>query len=118
MGRGVFANQDFRKGQLVEASEIIRIPRKQFDSIAQRNFATVLSLYVFKWTRGAVAIALGNGSLFNHSDTPNISYKPHSKSGTIKFTATRSIKKGEQLFINYGYTLKRAKLWYTKHKVK
>lgn len=119
LGRGVIATKNFKKGQLVESSHTIIIPRKQFESIAQKNFATVLSLYVFKWSMGAVAIALGNGSLFNHKAVAaNVTYKPHPKSKTIKFHATRDIKKGEQLFINYGYTMARAKKWYTKHKVK
>jgi SET domain-containing protein len=70
---------------------------------------TILNCYVFEWNNHEKsAIALGYGSLFNHSSKKNVTYKNNYRDKTIDFVATRNIKKGQQLFINYGYNVKDA----------
>jgi tRNA-specific adenosine deaminase 3 len=54
-----------------------------------------------------MALALGLGSLFNHSETPNVSYTTDPFTESIRFTTTKSICAGDELCIFYGH-----KLWF------
>lgn len=99
LGRGVVATQNFKKGQVVESSHVLVLDKLEHDQLTP----TLVNLYVFGWKDKHCAIAFGNGSLFNHSDDHNVTYSNNYKSNKIVFKATRNIKKGEQLFINYGY---------------
>jgi hypothetical protein len=96
-GRGVFATRDFKRDQIVEISPVIIIENPDFVP------RTILNTYTFEWNRGASAIALGVGSLFNHSKRSNVTYNPVFQNKTLIFVARRDIRKGEQLFIDYGY---------------
>ena len=42
------------------------------------------------------------GSLFNHSQTPNVSYNLDQDTQSIRFTTFRTISPGEELYICYG----------------
>ena len=53
------------------------------------------------------ALALGLGSIFNHSNRPNIGYRKDLEQETITYTALRDIGSGEELCISYG-----PKLWF------
>ena len=101
MGRGVFANQAFKKKQLVEESHCISCNAEDDQTLQN----TGLRFYVFSDGGDGCVLALGNGSLFNHDRglRTNVTYQYDEKRNMMKFYATRSIRKGEQLFINYGY---------------
>lgn len=103
MGRGLVANRKIKKGTVIEESPVIVLDDDDWSSLGR----TVLNLYWFLWNETGnehgVCLALGVGSLFNHSDKPNTVYKANFKTKTLIFKATRDIKKGEQLFVNYGY---------------
>lgn len=100
MGRGLFATEDIKKGETIEVSPVVVLDPKS----TERLDRTFLMSYVFHWSRGRSAIGLGYGSLFNHSDTDaNVDWKPDEKKNVIRYKTSRSIKKGEQLLINYGY---------------
>ena len=48
-------------------------------------------------------LALGYGSLFNHSTRPNINYRIHPENREISYSVGyRPIKRGEELLIYYG----------------
>ncbi|MEZ4702796.1 MAG: SET domain-containing protein-lysine N-methyltransferase [Rhodothermales bacterium] len=47
------------------------------------------------------AIVLGYGSLYNHSDNPNLSYSPDAANDLMTYTARRPIAAHEQLTIHY-----------------
>lgn len=98
-GRGLYATKNIKKGQVVELSPVIPLTGWEHDHLK----STVMNTYVFEWDSDGAALALGFGSLFNHSQDCNVTYDSLLKSKQIKFTATRNIKKGEQLLINYGY---------------
>lgn len=95
MGRGVFALKDFRKGALIEVCHVILIP-------AVPGKMSVTKEYCFPWKKGQVAIALGCGSLYNHSYDANAYVETEKPELRLRFVAHRAIKKGEQVFINYG----------------
>lgn len=101
-GRGVYATRDIKTGELVESSPVLVLDEWE----ATKIYPTVLNHYVFSWNeKEESAIAFGFGSLFNHSRKHSLTYQPNYKNKTIDFVALRDIKKGEQLFINYGYSV-------------
>ena len=48
------------------------------------------------------ALVLGWGSIYNHSNEPNIEYAILAKRKLFQYTTTRKIYAGEQLFVSYG----------------
>lgn len=50
------------------------------------------------------------GSVFNHSEQPNVSFELEAKTESIRYTISRRIEAGEELFIFYGH-----KLWFEQH---
>ena len=52
-------------------------------------------------------LALGVGSLFNHSQTPNLDYRIDHDALVIKYFAARNIAPDEELTIFYG-----GKIWF------
>ena len=55
--------------------------------------------YVFGWGDGRTALALGYGSLYNHSYLPNATTLE--TDDELVVTATRDIEVGEEIRINY-----------------
>lgn len=93
-GRAVYADRDYDAGEVVEACEVIVVPK---DELSQKD---ILMFYVFVWGDNDYAVVLGNGSLYNHSYQPNLSWD---ESGHhLVFTAIRPIKTGEELTHNYN----------------
>jgi len=97
-GRGVFAARDFSAGQVIERSPVIAIPAE--DVPALRN--TLLARYSFRWVEAGWALALGYGSLYNHSSKPNCVYWTIKDEGVIEFVALVDIQAGEELRVNYN----------------
>lgn len=95
-GRGVFANINLKKNQMVEICEVIPCPKEDLKHIQN----TTLFNYYFCWYLGGGAIALGNGSLYNHSYEPNAQYITSGK--CLIFKALRNIKKNEEITVNYN----------------
>jgi uncharacterized protein len=77
-GRGVFARQAIREGEVFERAS-----------------------YCFVWGRGTMAVALGYGSLYNHSYRPNARYEDEGRQ-TKLFVALRDIESGEEITVNYN----------------
>lgn len=98
-GQGVFANVDFKKGEIIEKAPILLMPIKEFEHIKK----TKLYYYFFEYTNSHFAIVLGHGSLYNHSFTPNARYLYNFKNRQLIIKATKDIKKGEEIFFNYNY---------------
>lgn len=97
-GRGVFARKPIRKGTIIERAPIIQIPISEVFSGAPR---TKLADYVFVWRKDTVAVALGYGSLYNHSYQPNASYYGAGPRTQV-FRAIRDIRAGEEITVNYN----------------
>ncbi|GAA5845807.1 hypothetical protein JCM3766R1_000321 [Sporobolomyces carnicolor] len=117
LGRGVFASQDIAAGTVVEISPVLVLGEKEyrgFDPKQQEGTeelrgveASQLRGYVFTWGKnGDMAVALGLGSLFNHSRSPNVSYEIKQSEYTIHYRAAKPIKSGEELFIFYGHSVR------------
>jgi SET domain-containing protein len=105
-GRGVYAKTRIRRGAIIERSPLVILPKNEVDE-------TELVDYCFDWARNKVALALGTGSLFNHSFDPNAEWEEDKKKMQMVFQATQTIQQGEQIFINYGYPLSEVnRPWY------
>lgn len=93
-GRGVFAKKFIPKGTLLE-----KVPMLVMDK--EDVYGTMIEDYVFEWSKKTVALALGFGSLYNHSYSANARYDDLGKRSKSYF-AVRDIKKGEEITINYN----------------
>ena len=106
-GRGVFARRAIRKGEVFETCPVLVLPG---DSI--EDFSMGIGPYVFRWGEGKLALALGFGSLYNHSYRPNARYLdvgPRTKA----FEAIREIAAGEEVTVNYnGVPSSRKRVWF------
>jgi SET domain-containing protein len=111
-GRGVFAGKDFLPGEEIETCPVIVL-----DTPAERSHIdrTRLYDYYFAWGEGEerTAIALGYGSLYNHSSMPNADHSLNCAAGLIRIFAYRPIRKGEEITINYtGAPDSRDPVWF------
>ena len=64
-GRGVFARRLIHDGEVIE--RVLALP---VGETRTASGPTRMSGYCFEWGRGTVAVALGYGSLYNHSCSP------------------------------------------------
>jgi SET domain-containing protein len=96
-GRGVFTKINIPKDTDVEKACIIKIPKKNLEN-------TTLNDYVFinPYNKKEYFIAFGYGSMYNHSDNPNIHYYYDKDENIIIYESLRDIKAGEELYISYG----------------
>ena len=105
-GRGVVATKPIATGEMVERSPVLPIAMADSECPG-------LSDYAFAWGEDVpgfavgkeCAIGLGYLCLYNHSDTPNITFDHHYDSDEISVRATRDIAAGEELTLNYGVPL-------------
>jgi SET domain-containing protein len=97
-GRGVFARRRIAKGTLIERVPVLVVPVKDIVTGLKNP---VLAKFSFIRSDTTLAIALGYGSLYNHSYRPNAEYDD-GPAATMYFTALRDIKPGEEITINYN----------------
>lgn len=97
-GRGVFAREFIPAGTEFERVPVIVMPA---EDIMNQETDTVIQRYVFEWGRGTVALALGFGSMYNHSYTPNARYDDVGRMTKV-FSAVTDIHPGDEITINYN----------------
>ena len=102
-GYGVFAGKIYRKGQIVETCPFIEIGTEHLQEVGGKK--NPLRDYVFTshLKDDHELVVFGNGSLFNHSNEPNVYYY-HDETGNrlLYYAANKKIEKGEEMFISYG----------------
>jgi hypothetical protein len=98
-GRGVFASTSIKKDKIIESCPVLVLPRKDYPLVKR----TELRNYYFMWGKSTSAICFGYGSIYNHSYEPNATYVKRIKQKRIDFVAIKSIKKGEEITVNYNY---------------
>ncbi|MBK9270192.1 MAG: SET domain-containing protein-lysine N-methyltransferase [Saprospiraceae bacterium] len=98
-GRGVFTAAKINSGDLIEVCPVIVIPENEVDVIHQ----TELHDYYFVWGKfdQEAAIALGFGSIYNHSYQPNAEFVYDEENGNIDFYAIEDILPGIEITVNY-----------------
>jgi uncharacterized protein len=97
-GRGVFAREFIPSGTVFETVPLLVVPAREILDNDQGDF---LRAYVFEYRKGTVALALGFGSLYNHSYDPNARYDDAGRQ-VKQFSAVRDILPGEEITINYN----------------
>ena len=108
-GRGVFAGRDIKKGELIEKCPIIEVPAGDMVKLNQ----SVLVAYFFYYGEDQSLVALGFGSIYNHSYEPNAKYEIKSEEMVIDFVASGDIKKDDEIMVNYkGESGSKNPLWF------
>lgn len=97
-GRGVFATEDIPKGTVIERAPVLVMPA---NDALHDDISDLLSSYVFEWEEDTVALALGFGSMYNHSYTANARYDDVGKQVKV-YTAVKDIAAGDEITINYN----------------
>lgn len=111
-GRGVFAKFAFKKGELIEECPVIEIA---VHDPSNTNEGTLITyFYYFGKIKERANLALGFGSLYNHTYEPNATYTENYKEKTMSFVALKDIKSGEEITVNYNQGQKKDKkpLWF------
>ena len=99
-GRGVFTTKNISKGTVIEISPVIVLTEKERKTIEK----TLLFHYVFEWgnDKKKACVALGYVSMYNHSYDANCEYEMEFGKKLMTIKTVKTIKKGEELFINYN----------------
>lgn len=97
-GLGVFAVAERQPGTLLEVSPVLIVRRKQVPALQR----TMLYRYYFQWPPHAAALALGYGSLYNHSYQPTARFDLDVRRGVILFYAIQTIGQNQEITINYN----------------
>jgi len=101
MGRGIIAERDIKLGEIITNCELLVLDIVDTPKVNE----TDLKWYTFTYDQfGRDCLVLGDGEIFNHDDAANVLYGLIDWDGRklMRFQAARDIKKGEQLFIDYG----------------
>ena len=111
MGRGVFATEFIPKGKMFEECPVVGLTPKGYRLACETNLQSYIYDWIGprqsldvdseKWT--AACVALGYGSIYNHSFTPNSNWKAYLKQRSIKFFAIEDIDKGREIFHDYRW---------------
>jgi SET domain-containing protein len=102
-GRGLFATDDIPPSTLLHIAPCILLTKEEYE---EHMKYTVLEHYLFNSQGGNKLLALGDGSLFNHSRHPNVDYRVDAANLRIRYlSGCNTIKRGEELCISYGLNL-------------
>lgn len=110
-GLGVFTGAAIPAGSIIEICPILYLPREEVPILQ----GTIINDYYFEWDEDleAGAIALGYGSIYNHSFSPNAYYDVAMQDRTLYISAYKDIEAGEEITINYnGDPQDQAALWF------
>jgi SET domain-containing protein len=96
-GRGVFASEQIKAGEILEECHVIITPNGiEYPEILRRHF--------FSWPKGGegLVICLGYGSIFNNStESPNADWETSVSDNKIIFFSRRVIEPGEEILTSY-----------------
>lgn len=96
--RGLYATKDFKKDDIVEICPTLIMKKKQ---VTKDN---IINDHFFKGNiRDNELLSLGYCSIINHSEEKqNVTWTVSNDDETITILAIKNIKKGDELFSNYG----------------
>ena len=99
-GRGVFASINIKKGETIESCPVIEVPLHDVSNLTESVLITYF--YYLGKNKDRVLITLGFGSIYNHTYSPNATYKERLKDEIIDFVAIKDIKKDDEITVNYN----------------
>jgi hypothetical protein len=93
----IIGKTQFAKGEVVEICPVVMVGEiaKTLDKIKDLIFE-------LDKNKGLWGLVLGYGSLYRHSDKPNVDYAYNPKSRQMYFITNREIQSHQELTINYG----------------
>lgn len=99
-GRGVFSSKKIERDTIIERCPVLELPAEDLQHLDQ----TELYNYYFSWGKELKggAVALGLGSIYNHSYTPNALYRLDMDDLVIEFVAIKKILANDEITINYN----------------
>lgn len=110
-GNGIFAFKNIEKNEIIEECPIIILNSDDTIKIDPTN----LYNYYFSWENNWSAIALGYGSIYNHSYEPNAVYEKDFINNKIIFRALKNLYTWEEILVNYNWNPnKKEKVWFDK----
>lgn len=106
-GRGVFAVEDIKKGEVVERCPLIELEYRSKYQLDPTIFAysyaqPPCNCYECEKHGFVLHMALGYGMLYNHQEKPNALWKFNYTQLLGDIIAIQDISKGSEIFINYG----------------
>jgi uncharacterized protein len=106
-GRGVFATQDIKAGEIIE-----RCPLIQMEYRSKYQLDPQIFNYMYAQppcgceeckNHGMIFhMALGYGMMYNHQDLPQTMWKFNYRQLLADLICTKDIKAGEEIFVSYG----------------
>ena len=105
-GRGIIAKAPIAAGELIERSPVLPIGSVESESPGLNDYSFAWGEDVEGFEPGKeCAVGLGYLSLYNHSDTSNVSLTRHYEENEMSIRALRDIAAGKELTINYDVPL-------------
>jgi SET domain-containing protein len=107
MGRGIIAEKDIKRGEVITNCELLVLSPE--DTIKVNETDLKWYTFTFNAETSQDCLVMGDGEIFNHDDDANVLYGLVEFNGRklMRFQACRDIKRGEQLFIDYGADVKK-----------
>lgn len=110
-GRGVYSSVSFTPGDLIEICPTIVCPPSDYEKI----HSSYLHDYYFLWgdNYDHLAIALGYGSIYNHSSKPNARMQMDLEKSSLDVYCVEQINPGDEIVFNYQDNDQvKLKLWF------
>jgi len=106
-GHGIFSNAEISEGELIEEAKLLKLSfrSKIFQDSVLINYAWVNeSCNCEQCQKEGMEqyLALGYGSVYNHSKNPNTKIKLNFENETMTIYSIRKIEKNEEIFVSYG----------------
>ena len=107
MGRGIIAERDIKRGEVITNCELLVLSPE--DTVKVNETDLKWYTFTFNAETSQDCLVMGDGEIFNHDDDANVLYGLIEFNGRklMRFQACRDIKRGEQLFIDYGADVKK-----------
>ncbi len=105
-GLGVVATGKILKSEIIECCPVIVLsPDRELDKgwrrLHQVMLETMFSHHYFWWTARYGALALGYGSIYNHSPDPNADIVKNIRQRKMVFIANQNINEGDEITTCY-----------------
>ena len=117
-GRGVYATEDIPSRTLINISPVLLFPEATECTTKQEQGdehqttlpvccpeRDILAHYTYSFGNNTQALALGMGSMFNHSRRNNVGFIVDKVNLLIRYTTVKDVAKDTELLINYGNRL-------------
>ena len=98
-GRGVYARRSIKKDEIIEKCPVIEVPEHDMANLKESILVTYF--FYFGKQKQRLAVALGFGSIYNHSYKPNAKYKIKHTEKSMDFIALNDIKKDDEITFDY-----------------